>query len=691
MCFVLDEIQNIPKQINSGRGNNRADGASQDEPNLLGETSNGNLPNEIMNRSQQINPRNRKRGPRRKIQEPQMWKRNIRKRLRNSGDAYISVSGKSVAAKSFDNTDCQCTRECHKLIPIQQREKLFNDYYKLGSFDLKTAYLSGQIKVVNKIRNTTNSQRKQYTRIYNLPNENGVDVPVCKAFFKKVLAVSDGRLTRALKGKQTGGTPCEDKRGKHEPYNKTSPERVAEVVKFISLFPKYQSHYSRKKNPNRMYLAPTLNIVKMYNMYKEKSEKAVSQRIFRHIFNTKFNLKFHAPVSDSCKTCDNLEQGIKFGKSVDIINQLTVQRELHLRKAEAARSEMRNDSELAKVPENDVTTIAFDLMSTLPTPHISTGICYYKRQLWTYCLGIHNLSTNEAHMYMWNESIASRGPQEIGSCLLHYIKNNVLTSKLIMYSDQCGGQNRNIKMSVLCDYILKTKINNLSLIDHKFMVSGHSYLACDRDFGVIEKHKRKSSDIYVPKDWVKIVRESRKKNPFVVIEMEAKDFISTKVLETNVTNRKHTTEKAPLNWLKIQWLRYRADSPSEFFFKESNQSYVEFQAINVKKRNGCERKLSEQLPLLYPNGRKIDVKKFKDLKDLLPYIPPILHQFYTDLEEGQDQDDRDEDDMELISIDTDIPEAITVEQSTKRKPGRPPKNNEEPKKPKILKKPKKSP
>nr|CAH7755794.1 unnamed protein product [Callosobruchus chinensis] len=116
-------------------------------------------------------------------------------------------------------------------------------------------------------------------------------------------------------------------------------------------------------------------------------------------------------------------------------------------------------------------------MSTLPTPHLSTGVCYYKRQLWTYCLGIHNLSTKVAHMYVWNESQGSRGPQEIGTCLLHYTKNFVSTSKLIMYSDQCGGQNRNIKIALLCKYILETGQTTLHQIDHKFLVSGHSYIS----------------------------------------------------------------------------------------------------------------------------------------------------------------------------------------------------------------------
>lgn len=32
-----------------------------------------------------------------------------------------------------------------------------------------------------------------------------------------------------------------------------------------------------------------------------------------------------------------------------------------------------------------------------------------------------------AHMYIWSECVASRGCQEIGSCLLKHFKNNVST------------------------------------------------------------------------------------------------------------------------------------------------------------------------------------------------------------------------------------------------------------------------
>lgn len=129
---------------------------------------------------------------------------------------------------------------------------------------------------------------------------------------------------------------------------------------------------------------------------------------------------------------------------------------------------MSTDIELCKTDPNKVTVIAFDLMKTLATPSLSVEVAYYKRQLSTYNLGIHNLTTNDAYMYVRNESMASRGPQE-------------------MYSDQCGGQNRNIKIALICNFVVGSNDYLPTEIHHKFLVSGHSYLACDRDFGVIEK------------------------------------------------------------------------------------------------------------------------------------------------------------------------------------------------------------
>nr|CAI5828727.1 unnamed protein product [Callosobruchus analis] len=288
--------------------------------------------------------------------------------------------------------------------------------------------------------------------------------------------------------------------------------------------------------------------------------------------------------------------------------------------------QIASDAEFAKDVNHDLTVIAFDLMSTLPTPHLSTGVCYYKRQLWTYCFNINNLSTGDSYMYIWDEPKASRGPAEIGTCIIHFMQTYVKTSQVIMYSDQCGGQNRNTKLALICNHIIQSKKTTVQSIDYKFLISGHTYLACDRDFDLIEKSKKSFNDIFIPSDWIKVITNARKKNPFKIITLNHTDFISTELLQKNIVNHKEALSGRPVNWLKFQWLRYQLENPYTILFKETlNSDFAEFEIIDLKKRGKVE--IIQDLPLLYPNGREIEILKYKNLIDLLPYIPPILHKF----------------------------------------------------------------
>ena len=110
-----------------------------------------------------------------------------------------------------------------------------------------------------------------------------------------------------------------------------------------------------------------------------------------------------------------------------------------------------SDREKAKDQSQPYDVITFDLQSTLPTPRLSTNISFYKRQLMVYNLGIHDCTNEKAYMHVWHEAQASRGAQEVASCVTKFIYENKSSSEntsLITWSDSCGGQNRNIKMSL---------------------------------------------------------------------------------------------------------------------------------------------------------------------------------------------------------------------------------------------------
>ena len=53
-----------------------------------------------------------------------------------------------------------------------------------------------------------------------------------------------------------------------------------------------------------------------------------------------------------------------------------------------------------------------------PCDNIQSSFVFYKRQLWTYNLGVYSCGTESDHMHLWHKRMASRGSPEIASCIL---------------------------------------------------------------------------------------------------------------------------------------------------------------------------------------------------------------------------------------------------------------------------------
>ncbi|KAH9629864.1 hypothetical protein HF086_006548 [Spodoptera exigua] len=297
---------------------------------------------------------------------------------------------------------------------------------------------------------------------------------------------------------------------------------------------------------------------------------------------------------------------------------------------------MKSDLNLAK---NDpfIETITFDLQKTLPLPRISTNVVFYKRQLWLYNLGVHTGTNDQAYCYVWVEGEAGRGSQEVGSCLLKHMFQNLKPNvkKIILWSESCGGQNRNIKLVL----ILKALLNDhpsLEEISFRFLESGHSFLPNDNDFAKTECALKQHQRIYLPEDYIHIMKHCKKNKPLQVHRMDKTDFVTSSELESIITNRKKAVDGTKVSWLKTKEIVLKKDEMFTIYMRSNYEE--EFKELNIKKNvRGRQRSISKVLlKPMWPTGKAIPGPKLKDLKSLLHLIPQDAKAFYQNLTADDD-------------------------------------------------------
>lgn len=180
---------------------------------------------------------------------------------------------------------------------------------------------------------------------------------------------------------------------------------------------------------------------------------------------------------------------------------------------------MENDITVSQLPGSDYTTIFMDLEQVLFVPPLTHSDMFYMSQLSCYNLCVNLADLGISYMCLWDESIAGRGGNEMSSCLL-YILNNVNPSnrkKITICSDNCASQNKNSMIVFI--YVFLVSLGVYESIDHKFLVSGHSFLQCDRDFALIEKRKRECKPMF-PADRHSIIESSTHIGKFRVVDMQ---------------------------------------------------------------------------------------------------------------------------------------------------------------------------
>lgn len=538
-----------------------------------------------------------------------------RKRMYNHNKNHVNTRGNAVFRKIFDaNFVCLCRNQCTRRVPLQVRKRLFNQFWSIGGYPGRSMYL------VNCVSEATRMLPSKHTFTM-------FGYSVCKIALIRTLQINQERIATALKKYKEKQTLADGRGLTTGGRNKIPEAKKVEVRRHISSFPKYVSHYTRNQTDSK-FLCSNLNLAKMYKLYKEKVQNPVSESLYKKIFYADFNLRFKTPKKDTCKKCDIFITQIK---NADEPTRLLLDEchNAHLEHAEDLELQMNNDLALAKT-DPEVEAITYDMMKILLMPRLTTSIVYYKRQLNFYNFGIHIGSSGRGRFNTWQENEASRGTQEVGSCLRKYIQNIAAPVKrLILWSDSCGGQNRSIKLVLMLFHVLQHH-PSLETISLRYRLSGHSFLPNDSEFGDVECALKGHDKVCTDKAYMKIMEDCRNENKFEVIRMKSEDFFSVEELEQLITNRKVDINKNKINWFHTHEILIDKHLPN--LIKMRKKIGGDFQTVNIAKAKTQLDLIGVELEHLWPNGRPLSKDKVNDLKEMLELVDDEDKPFYDFLQ-----------------------------------------------------------
>ena len=175
------------------------------------------------------------------------WVRSKRKARKDGGKACETCIGAPRSPKQPSIAlSCCCQHHCSLRVAMEERKRIFDEFYKLADHDNQNKYLFGLIeRTTPKQRRPPASSGKQRrnTFSYFIRLSTGECVAVCKQAFCPVHAIGKHRVEVLCEKLATGVRFSGDDRGEHT----SRPQAIAEELKaqdreHISSFPCRESH-----------------------------------------------------------------------------------------------------------------------------------------------------------------------------------------------------------------------------------------------------------------------------------------------------------------------------------------------------------------------------------------------------------------------------------------------------------------
>lgn len=345
----------------------------------------------------------------------------------------------------------------------------------------------------------SSSKNRNITVHYNLWTSSG-KVKVCQKMFLKVFGISQKRIQNISKQMKVGSGIVENRGGDRRSHKNV--EKREKVKTFIAHLKGTESHYGRAKS-QRIYLSSEYNITILHKLYNDGVDERykVNYKFFSRIFLNNFNIGFGTPATDVCSFCTRHLNQLSMIKDQSKKQMVITQLRVHKLRAKQFYSIMKEK------PENGM-SFCFDLQQVQVLPKVPISDAFYAQQLSFYVFCVTDVACKQPIFYSWLEHQAGRGATEVGSALYDFLKKTEFpesVKELTLFSDGCGGQNKNSHIvHMLMVWLHKHAPETLKSIRMIFPVRGHSYLPADRIFGRCEKLIRSHSTIKSPEKYYEL-------------------------------------------------------------------------------------------------------------------------------------------------------------------------------------------
>lgn len=353
--------------------------------------------------------------------------------------------------------------------------------------------------------------------------DNDICMQVCQKMFLETFDISL-RVVRTAITKQSP-----DKRGRHANHRKLSSPLVDGIKQHIKRFPMVESHYCRADTA-KQYLDEHLSVAKMYRLYlleRDITDPATATlRQYRDVFNTFFNISFFKPKKDQCSQCAEWKRTEANAESYNLHQNSKA----HVRELKKQDKIFSRDSSQG----SNQRVLTCDKQKVLYCPKSEMGEFYYKRKVSVYNFTIFDCTLKEGHLYVWDETCGKKGSDETSSSLESYIESIISkgVKKIIIYSDSCGGQNKN-KFLFTMYYALALR-HEVTII-HRYLEKGHTQMECDSVHARVEK-KIKKEDIFAPSQYYGFMKSAKVKKPkYTVHELKQSNIFNYRDLAKNFT------------------------------------------------------------------------------------------------------------------------------------------------------------